>query len=161
MGRAPSNGQRAKLSAPRDGLEKDERLLPDSISGDVVSVLGEANQPGARLSFQRFDDLDFHKTAPALSVGRDEHRIGIEDSCADDEICLYHTKVEAFRSHDDMSGGIGVREGLLIEALRIQPAIGVQMAVIAAILLRIVWFVTEVLVSAVLYWGVGRKEPRP
>ena len=52
-------------------------------------------------------------------------------------------------------GGIGVREGLLIETLRIQPAIGVQIAVIAAILLRIVWFATEVVVSALLYWSGG------
>ena len=54
-------------------------------------------------------------------------------------------------------GGLGVREGLLIEALQDQPHIGPSTAVIAAGLLRAVWFITE-LVAAASLWIV---KPRP
>jgi uncharacterized membrane protein YbhN (UPF0104 family) len=49
-------------------------------------------------------------------------------------------------------GGIGVREGLLIGVLENQPQIGPQQAVAAALLLRLVWLVTELAVAAVLYY---------
>jgi hypothetical protein len=49
-------------------------------------------------------------------------------------------------------GGLGVREGLLIEFLTAQPAIGPQQAVAAAVLLRIVWFAAEIVAAAGLYW---------
>ncbi len=46
-------------------------------------------------------------------------------------------------------GGLGVREGLLIETLR--GAVGGPTAVLAAVLLRAVWFATELVVAGVLY----------
>lgn len=49
-------------------------------------------------------------------------------------------------------GGIGVREGLLMEILQIQPAVGRGPAVIAAVLLRLVWVSAEFLAAAGLYW---------
>ncbi|WP_397571266.1 glycosyltransferase N-terminal domain-containing protein [Schlesneria sp. T3-172] len=52
-------------------------------------------------------------------------------------------------------GGIGVREGLLIEVLKDQPQIGPTVALVAAGLLRVVWFVTELL-GAALFWFAGR-----
>jgi uncharacterized membrane protein YbhN (UPF0104 family) len=48
-------------------------------------------------------------------------------------------------------GGVGVREGMLVETLRDQPHVGSQLALIAAALLRIVWFVTELLVAAIFF----------
>ncbi len=48
-------------------------------------------------------------------------------------------------------GGIGVREGILVEALKDHPAIGPSTALIAAGLLRVVWFVTELISAAVLF----------
>ena len=51
-------------------------------------------------------------------------------------------------------GGVGVREGLLIELLRVQPAIGPQRAVVAAVLLRAVWFSAEIVVSTTLYYTI-------
>ena len=53
-------------------------------------------------------------------------------------------------------GGIGVREGILIEALKDHPEIGPSTAVIAAGLLRVVWFVTELLTAAVLFMAKPR-----
>jgi hypothetical protein len=58
-------------------------------------------------------------------------------------------------------GGLGVREGLLIEVLRIQPAIGEQQAIVAAILLRAVWLVAEVAAAGVLYYLVRLWLKRP
>lgn len=46
-------------------------------------------------------------------------------------------------------GGLGVREGLLIEAIKDQPGVSPSMAVIAAWLLRAVWFATELVAAAV------------
>ena len=48
-------------------------------------------------------------------------------------------------------GGLGVREGLLIETLKIQPEIGPAVAIVAAGLLRLVWFATEVLAAGTLF----------
>ena len=54
-------------------------------------------------------------------------------------------------------GGLGVREGLLIEALRSQPEISPSSAVIVAGLLRVVWFVSELVAAALLFlW-----KPKP
>jgi glycosyltransferase 2 family protein len=52
-------------------------------------------------------------------------------------------------------GGIGVREGLLIEFLSAQPGIAPQIAVAAAVLLRIVWFAAEIIAAGALYWMRG------
>ena len=48
-------------------------------------------------------------------------------------------------------GGLGVREWLLVEMLKDQPAIGPTHAVVAAGLLRAVWFVAELVAAGVLY----------
>ncbi|MFQ5731481.1 MAG: lysylphosphatidylglycerol synthase domain-containing protein, partial [Planctomycetaceae bacterium] len=48
-------------------------------------------------------------------------------------------------------GGLGVREGLLIEILRQQPGVSEREAVIAAVMLRIVWFVAELAAAGGLY----------
>jgi hypothetical protein len=55
-------------------------------------------------------------------------------------------------------GGLGVREGILIEALKDQPSVGPTMAILAAGILRAVWFVTELLVAGVLF--VAGSRPR-
>jgi glycosyltransferase 2 family protein len=55
-------------------------------------------------------------------------------------------------------GGLGVREGLLIAALSVQPHIGNQEAITAAVFLRIVWFTAEILAATVLYYSI---RPRP
>ncbi len=56
-------------------------------------------------------------------------------------------------------GGFGVREGLLIEALKGQDLISPKMALVAAGLLRAVWFTAE-LTSAALLMIVPRKTNR-
>jgi len=48
-------------------------------------------------------------------------------------------------------GGLGVREWVLIETLKDQPGIGAEKAIVVAGLLRIVWFVAELLIAGVLY----------
>ena len=53
-------------------------------------------------------------------------------------------------------GGLGVREWLLVEMLKDQPAIGVAQAVVAAGLLRMVWFASELLAAGLF---VLRKRP--
>jgi uncharacterized membrane protein YbhN (UPF0104 family) len=49
-------------------------------------------------------------------------------------------------------GGFGVREMVLLPLLA--PAFGEAGALVAAILLRLEWLVSELLVSSILYWGV-------
>ena len=56
-------------------------------------------------------------------------------------------------------GGIGVREGLLIEVLRIQP-ISEKEAISAAVLLRLVSLAAEIGAALVLYYMVRAKGPR-
>lgn len=58
-------------------------------------------------------------------------------------------------------GGIGVREGLLIEALKDQPSVGPTVAILAAGILRGVWFVTELIVAGMLYLSGHRRTPAP
>lgn len=58
-------------------------------------------------------------------------------------------------------GGMGVREGLLIEILQIQPHIGPQQAVVASVFLRLVWLAAELLVAAVLYYSAPARTPLP
>lgn len=47
-------------------------------------------------------------------------------------------------------GGLGVREGLIIAVL--EPSVGGKLAVAAAALLRVIWFASEVIGAAVLYF---------
>ncbi|HUG19522.1 MAG TPA: lysylphosphatidylglycerol synthase domain-containing protein [Planctomycetaceae bacterium] len=49
-------------------------------------------------------------------------------------------------------GGLGVREGIMIEILRIQPEILQSQAVFAAVLLRLVWMATEAVVYVAFSW---------
>ena len=48
-------------------------------------------------------------------------------------------------------GGLGVREWVLVEMLKDQPGMGGEKAVIAAGLLRAVWFCTELVTAAILF----------
>ena len=54
-------------------------------------------------------------------------------------------------------GGLGIREGLLIEVLKDQPFVGPTAAVVVAGLLRAVWFATELIASGYLYFAKRRK----
>ena len=56
-------------------------------------------------------------------------------------------------------GGLGVREGLLMEALRLQPEFTDQQGVEIAVILRCVWFATEVLAAIVLYYVSHQSHP--
>lgn len=60
-------------------------------------------------------------------------------------------------------GGLGVREGIMMEVLRIQPEITANDAAIVSWILRLVWLATEVgmflvLAGAVRYWDRRRSE---
>jgi glycosyltransferase 2 family protein len=55
-------------------------------------------------------------------------------------------------------GGIGVREGLLIELLKNQEHLGPSLAIVVAGLLRAVWFATELGAAAVLYFAKKRSQ---
>lgn len=57
-------------------------------------------------------------------------------------------------------GGLGVREWVLIETLKDQPTIGSDRAIVAAGLLRLVWFVAE-LVAGLLYFAKPKKPSDP
>ena len=57
-------------------------------------------------------------------------------------------------------GGIGVREGILIEVLRLQPGLHPQQIILAALLLRMVWFVTELTAAGSLYYGVKPTDKK-
>jgi hypothetical protein len=57
-------------------------------------------------------------------------------------------------------GGVGVREGVLIEVLKAQPGIDPRQAVAAAFALRLVGLLTEVIVAVVLYYGLATRVDR-
>ncbi|MEX2287640.1 MAG: lysylphosphatidylglycerol synthase transmembrane domain-containing protein [Planctomycetaceae bacterium] len=57
-------------------------------------------------------------------------------------------------------GGVGVREGLLMEVLRIQPSITEKQAITAAVLSRLVSLAAEIAAAVVLYYMVRSKSPR-
>ena len=48
-------------------------------------------------------------------------------------------------------GGLGVREGLLIEVLKDQPHVGPAIAIVVAALLRATWFLTELAAAGILF----------
>ncbi len=57
-------------------------------------------------------------------------------------------------------GGLGVRDWILMELLA--PQYGAKVALVSAILLRLVWLLSELLISAILYvdvWRVRRVAP--
>lgn len=54
-------------------------------------------------------------------------------------------------------GGIGVREGLLIEILRVQPDIAPRQAVVIAVLLRLIWLAAEIIAAGGVYYGVRAR----
>jgi uncharacterized membrane protein YbhN (UPF0104 family) len=56
-------------------------------------------------------------------------------------------------------GGLGVREWVLIETLKDQPTIGSDKAIIAAGLLRIVWFVAELAAAGILF-AIKPRRPK-
>ena len=58
-------------------------------------------------------------------------------------------------------GGMGVREGMLLEVLSVQPDIGEKQAVFAALLLRLVWIVAEIAMATALYYMVKPPKDRP
>jgi uncharacterized membrane protein YbhN (UPF0104 family) len=57
-------------------------------------------------------------------------------------------------------GGVGVREGVLIEVLKAQPGIDPRQAVAAAFALRLVGLMTEVVLAVVLYYGLAPRSRR-
>jgi uncharacterized membrane protein YbhN (UPF0104 family) len=57
-------------------------------------------------------------------------------------------------------GGLGVREALLIETLRLQAGVSAHAAVTAAVLLRVVWFSAEIVLAVVLYLAVFAARRR-
>lgn len=54
-------------------------------------------------------------------------------------------------------GGLGVREGLLIEILKEQPQIGAMTAIVVAALLRATWFLTELVAASVAFVTTGSR----
>ncbi|MFN0198774.1 MAG: hypothetical protein ACKVT0_18660 [Planctomycetaceae bacterium] len=56
-------------------------------------------------------------------------------------------------------GGLGIREGLLIEFLRGQSVITSRVAVVSALILRLVWLLAEFTTAAVLYVFVRYSPP--
>jgi glycosyltransferase 2 family protein len=56
-------------------------------------------------------------------------------------------------------GGLGVREGLLMAVLENQPNVTDGQAVIVPLLLRAVWFLSEICLAAVLYYGIRAQFP--
>lgn len=58
-------------------------------------------------------------------------------------------------------GGLGVREWILIEILKDQPAIGPEKAIVAAGILRIVWFASELIAAGSLYLFRPAMKTKP
>lgn len=58
-------------------------------------------------------------------------------------------------------GGLGVREGLLLEVLRAQPGITPGQAVAVPLLMRAVSFISEICMAVVLYYFVRPKNSAP
>jgi hypothetical protein len=54
-------------------------------------------------------------------------------------------------------GGLGVREGILLAVLNSQPGMNAQAAVAVTVLSRVVSFLAELVVSAVLFSTIRRK----
>lgn len=55
-------------------------------------------------------------------------------------------------------GGLGIREVIITELLNKQPGYDQQQAVIAALLLRIVWFIGEVVFAGFVFWFIAKKH---
>lgn len=55
-------------------------------------------------------------------------------------------------------GGLGVREWVYLLILPLQPGTTPEAAAAAAVLLRLVWLVTELVVAAILYWGAAPRR---
>jgi hypothetical protein len=58
-------------------------------------------------------------------------------------------------------GGLGIREAILLFVLGDQPAIGAQTALAAAVLIRAVSFVSEMVAAAILYFGFRASPSAP
>ena len=58
-------------------------------------------------------------------------------------------------------GGIGIREGLLIELLSVQAGVGGHIAVAAAVCLRLVWLISELVTGSLLYLTGIKHRPTP
>ena len=58
-----------------------------------------------------------------------------------------------------LPGGLGVREGVLMSALA--PALGSDHAVVAALVLRLVWVIAEMVAAAVFFPWFGRRSAAP
>jgi len=57
-----------------------------------------------------------------------------------------------------LPGGLGVRDAVLMQLLA--PICGEANALVAAVLVRLVWLVSEVLACGILYIDVGSKQPQ-
>ena len=57
-------------------------------------------------------------------------------------------------------GGLGVRDGILIKLIVLLLLVSEAQAVVVAALLRLVWLVSEVIISIILY-SVGSRRPTP
>ena len=57
-------------------------------------------------------------------------------------------------------GGLGVREGIMIEILRIQPSIPTEDAVLASWIFRLVGLATEAVCFGIFWWLVRRQDAR-
>ncbi|MEE8453088.1 MAG: lysylphosphatidylglycerol synthase transmembrane domain-containing protein [Thermoguttaceae bacterium] len=57
-------------------------------------------------------------------------------------------------------GGLGVRDGILIKLIVLFFLVSEAQAVVAGALLRLVWLVSEVIISVILY-SVGSRPPAP
>lgn len=53
-------------------------------------------------------------------------------------------------------GGLGIREAFITAIIQQLPDVSDSQAIAAAILLRIVWFTTEVIIASALYWKYSR-----
>lgn len=58
-------------------------------------------------------------------------------------------------------GGLGVREAILIGVLQLSPQIDASFAVVAAVLLRVISFLSEILFTLLLYSVSGKRVRKP
>lgn len=55
-------------------------------------------------------------------------------------------------------GGVGVREGVMMELLKFQPGIEPRAAIATAFLQRVIGLLAELVASGVLYWGMAPRR---
>ncbi|MFM9965679.1 MAG: YbhN family protein [Planctomycetaceae bacterium] len=138
------------------------RLTPPVVSGDAAATAQAVPEIEIRASFLLGWCFVFVTAwlAHGLSLGCTLLAVGAEVSLSDWLTWTGDIWSASFVGFLAVftPGGLGVREAALIELLKVQPGISSSQAVAAAVLLRGVWLVAEIVATLALGWVTRRRS---